>query len=264
MSTDQERQEQSRLLYEEGMAAAEKVDVSLSKKATRGQAWKIAFVVSCFAVGISLLLGSAVARSIVDVKAEQVASEERRKTEEKTTREAIAALQQANEELRGRGQQPIPQPSQMGDSEALVAAATARVLANLPAAPPVPTDEQIGRVLAAYMVTNPVVVSPQRIAQQVANYFAENPVEPEPGEKGDPGDKGERGDKGEKGDPGQKGDPGHTPTPEEIMAVFNEAAARNPSILCAGKGTFTEVVGFVRVPPENLPSERSFWTCLPG
>lgn len=261
MTHDEQRQEQTRLIYEEGMAAAEKVDVSLSKKATRGQAWKIAFVVSCFAVGISLLLSSAAARSIVDVKAEQVASEERRKTEEKTTREAIAALQQANEELRGRGQQPIPQPTQMGDSEALVAAATARVLANLPAAATAPTDEQIGRVLAAYMVTNPVAVSPQRIAQQVSNYFAENPVEPEPGEKGDPGD---RGEKGEKGDPGQKGADGHTPTPEEIMAVFNEAAARNPSILCAGKGTFTEVVGFVRVPPENLPSERSFWTCLPG
>lgn len=259
--TSEERQATVDQAYEDGVTAAEKMDASLGRKPSRGQVWKIGFVLSCFAIGVSLFLGTAAARSVVDIKAEQVASEEQRKAEQKRTREAITALQEANSDLQRRGQQPVPPPADMGGSEALVAAAAARVLANLPPAP-LPTDEQIGRALAAHFAVNPVAVSPQRVAQAVANYFAENPVEPgEQGEKGDQGDPGKPGDKGEKGD---TGDPGHTPTPEEIMAVFNQAAAQNPNILCAGKGTFTEVVGFVRVPPENLPSERSFWTCLPS
>lgn len=256
--TTEERREAVEQTYREGVAATEQVDKRLTVGRLRqGQAWKIAFVASCVVLAISLILNTAVARSVVDLRADQVAAQEARTAQEKRTQEAITALQEANDDLRRRGQQPVDQPSQLGDGEALVAAATARVLANLPAAP-LPTQEQIGTELARYFAANPVSVSPQRIAQQVANYFAENPVEPEQGE---PGEKGEKGDKG---DPGAKGVDGHTPTPEEIMAVFNQAAAQNPNLLCAGKGTFTEVVGFVRVPPENVPSERSFWTCLPG
>lgn len=259
--TTEERREAMEQTYREGVAATERVDKRLTAgRLRRGQAWKIAFVASCVVLAISLILNTAVARSVVDLRADQVAAQESREAEERRTREAITALQQANEDLRRRGQQPVDQPSQLGDGEALVAAATARVLANLPATPQ-PTSEQIAAELARYFAVNPVTVSPQRIAQQVASYFAENPVEPEQGEQGE---QGERGEKGDKGDPGAKGADGHTPTPDEIMAVFSEAAVQNPNLLCAGKGTFTEVVGFVRVPPENVPSERSFWTCLPG
>jgi len=47
------------------------------------------------------------------------------------------------------------------------------------------------------------------------------------------------------------------------MAVFNQAAAKNPDLLCAGKGKFTEVRGFVQVQPDIAPRERAFWVCLP-
>jgi hypothetical protein len=259
MTTD-ERQERTDQAYADGVAATQQMSVSLGKKPSRGQVWKIGFVLSCLVLGVSLLLGAAAAKSVVELKASQLAAEEARKTENEATSKAIKSLQEDNAKLQSRGQQPIQQPVDPNPSDALVAAATARVLANLPPAP-LPTDDQIGRALAAYFALNPVSVSPQWVAQQVSNYFVENPVEP--GEPGEKGDEGEPGKPGVDGKDGKDGVDGHTPTPDEIMAVFNAAAASNPNILCAGKGTFTEVVGFVRVPPENLPSERHFWTCLP-
>jgi hypothetical protein len=258
--TTEEREVAADQALEDGMAAVERMDASLSRKPSRGQVWKIGFVISCFVLALAMVLSSATARSVVDLKAAQVASDESRAKAEEATRKAIESLQEANRELQQRGQRTIDQPDDLDSSETFIAAATARVLANLPPAP-TPTDDQVGRVLAAYFAVNPVTVSPARIAAEVEAYFESNPVEPERGEKGDTGDPGEPGRPGVDGKDGQ---PGHTPTADEIMAVFNDAAARNPNILCAGKGVFTEVVGIVRVPPENLPSERSFWTCLPG
>lgn len=262
--TDEERQERTDQAYADGVAATQQMSVSLDKKPSRGQVWKIGFVLSCLVVAVSLLLSTAASKSVVELKATQLAAEETRKTDNEATRKAIESLQEDNAKLQSRGQQPIQQPIDPEPGDALVAAATARVLANLPATPPapLPTDDQIGRALAAYFALNPVSISPQRVAQQVSNYFLENPVEP--GEQGEKGDRGEQGEQGKPGVDGKNGLDGHTPTPDEIMAVFNAAAASNPNILCAGKGTFTEVAGFVRVPPENLPSERSFWVCLPG
>lgn len=259
--TTGERAEVADQALADGVAATRRMDDSLNRKPSRGQVWKIGFVISCFVLALAMVLSSATARSVVDLKAAQVASEANQKKTEETTRKAIESLQEANRELQQRGQRPIDQPDDLDSNETVIAAATARVLANLPAAPQ-PTDDQVGRVLAAYFANNPVSVSPSRIAAEVAAYFENNPIEPaERGEKGEPGTPGVDG---RPGVDGQDGQPGHTPTADEIMVVFNEAASRNPNILCAGKGVFTEVVGIVRVPPQSLPAERSFWTCLPG
>lgn len=262
--TTEQRAEVADQALADGVAATKRMDDSLNQKPSRGQVWKIGFVISCFALAAAMVLSSATARSVVDLKAAQVASDAARAKTDETTRKAIDSLQEANRELQLRGQQPIEQPDDLDSNETVIAAATARVLANLPAAP-APTDDQVGRVLAAYFAVNPVTVSPSRVAAEVEAYFENNPVEPaERGEKGETGEPGKPGEPGRPGVDGKDGQPGHTPTADEIMAVFNDAAARNPNILCAGKGIFTEVVGIVRVPPENLPSERSFWTCLPG
>lgn len=253
--TIEERADAADRALADGVAAATRMDASLDRKPSRGQVWKIGFVISCFAVAAAMVLSSATARSVVELKAAQVASEASRAKAEETTRKAIESLQEDNRKLQERGQRTVDQPDDLDASETVVAAATARVLANLPAAPP-PTDDQVGRTLAAYFAINPVYVQPSRIAAEVGAYFAANPAPTaEPGKDGADG---------KTGADGKDGQPGHTPTADEIMAVFNEAASRNPSILCAGKGVFTEVVGIVRVPPENIPSERSFWTCLPG
>lgn len=257
--TTEERREQAEVAYEAALEATTELD----RKPSRRQVWKIGLAIGALAIAFSLLLSSLAAQSVIELKATQTASERLDQEERDRTRKAIESLQESNRDLQARGQRPVDQPADVNGSDALVAAATARVLANLPAVQ-LPSADQIGAAVAAYFVNNPVNVSPWMVSTAVSNYFAENPVEPEqgePGQPGEPGKAGERGEKGEKGDPGVNG---HTPTPEEIMEVFNFAAANNPNLLCAGKGTFTEVTGFVRVPPENLPSERSFWVCLPG
>jgi hypothetical protein len=50
------------------------------------------------------------------------------------------------------------------------------------------------------------------------------------------------------------------------MAAFNQAAQENPSLLCAGKGTFTLVRGVLTIPDPDNPGEqkpRDIWTCEP-
>jgi hypothetical protein len=222
--------------HAEGVAAANTLGESLSHKADRRDVWKVA---------------------AVHLQAERTAERARVEAEQKSTRDAIGALEEANRDLRARGQQPVPPPPDLDSGEALVAAAAARVLANLPPAP-MPTDEQIGNAVASHLVSNPVIVSPVAISSQVSAYLNANP--PPAGEKGDRGDKGDQGDPG---NDGRDGVDGRAPTPEEIMAVFNQAAAQNPDLLCAGKGKFTEVRGFIQVPPDPAPQERAFWVCLP-
>lgn len=254
MSDASEHREVIETLHAEGVAAANHLGESLSHKANRRDVWGIAAVVGCLgaalAIGVSVLASS----QVVDLRAERTAEQAKTTAEQERTRQAISALEEANRDLRARGQQPVAPPDDLRAGDALVAAATARVLASLPPAPG-PTGEQVGNAVASYLVTNPVVVSPLAIASQVSAYLAANP--PPAGPAGEPGDVGAKGDQGE------PGEPGHTPSPEEIMAVFNQAAAQNPDLLCAGKGKFTEVRGFVQVPPDVVPQERAFWVCLP-
>ncbi len=257
MSDETDRRDVIEHVHAEGVAAANTLGETLSHKANRREVWRTAAIIACLGSALSIAVSVAANYQIVHLQAERTAEQSRAAAEQKSTREAIAALEEANRDLQRRGQQPVPPPPDLETGETLVAAATARVLASLPSAP-MPTDQQVGNAVASYMVTNPISVSPALIAGQVSAYLDANP--PPAGEKGDPG---EKGDQGEPGAPGVDGQAGHTPTPDEIMAVFNEAAAQNPDLLCAGKGKFVEVRGFVKVPPELVPQERAFWVCLP-
>lgn len=263
MSDESERREVIETVHAEGVAAANSLGESLSHKANRGDVWRVAVVVAILGAAVSIGVSYLANVQVVSLQAERTAEKARTDAEQKSTREAIAALEEANRDLQQRGQQPVSPPSDLQTGETLVAAATARVLANLPPAP-MPTAQQVADAVASYMIMHPVSVSPSLVAAQVSVYLDANP--PPAGEKGDPGtpgEKGDRGEKGDQGDPGLDGEDGHSPTPDEIMAVFNQAAAQNPDLLCAGKGKFTEVRGFVRIPPDVVPQERAFWVCLP-
>ena len=260
MSDTSDRRDDIRDMHTTGLAAATTIGEGLSRKVDRGEMRWLAVAAVCLAVAASVTIGIFATSQVIDLRAEQAAEHAKTEVEQQRTRESIETLKKANEELQRRGQQPVPPPPDLASEDTLVAAATARVLANLPAVPP-PSAEAVGNAVASYMAVNPVRVSPAAIAEQVATYLSVNvPPSGPTGEKGEPGQPGQPGEKGEKGDPGE---PGRTPTVDEIMAVFNQAAAQNPDILCAGKGRFTEVRGFIQVPPSSIPQERSFWTCLP-
>lgn len=257
VSDESERREVIETLHAEGVAAAHSLGESLSGKTNRADVWRIAGAVGCLMAALAIGVSWVAASQIVDLRAERSAEQAKAVEEQDRTRQAISALEEANRELQARGQQPVSPPAELQPEETLVAAATARVLANLPPAP-MPSHEQVGNAVASYFVTHPVSVPPSLVAAQVSAYLATNP--PAAGERGE---RGEPGKPGEKGDPGANGTDGRTPTPEEIMTVFNQAVAQNPDLLCAGKGKFTEVQGFVRVPPDLVPQERAFWVCLP-
>lgn len=261
--SDETRMERIEHAHADGVAAANTLGENLKRKANRGDVWRVAIVVACLGAAASIGISWASAHQTIELQAQRTAEQAKVEAEQKTTRDAISALEAANKDLQQRGQAPVAPPPDLQAGETLVAAATARVLASLPPAP-MPTKEQVGNAVASYLVTNPASVSPTLIANAVSAYLTANP--PAPGAKGEPGNKGDPGEPGAPGQPGQKGADGadgHTPTPEEIMAVFNQAAAQNPDLLCAGKGKFTEVRGFVQVPPNLVPQERAFWVCLP-
>lgn len=250
----EDRREATHDAYVTGVAAASTLGEGLGRKADRRDVWMIVASTGAIAVVMAVVLSWFSTQQIVDLKAQQTAQQARIDAEQERAREAIRSLQEANAELQRRGQQPVPPPADPASDEALVSAATAKVLASLPTTP-VPSADAVAAAVASHLILNPVQVPPAAIAKQVASYLTANPPPPGP--------PGERGEQGEPGTPGEKGDPGRVPTSEEIMSAFNAAVAQNPDVLCAGKGKFTEVTGFIRVPPENVPQERSFWTCLP-
>lgn len=251
-----------------GSAATQTVGQGLSRKTERAEVWRIALVVTIFGVAVSI--GVAVPAALQAARANAVAAAAQKAAEDNRTRaeEAFAAANQANEELKARGQQPVPVPAPREDNapETLVAAATARVLASLPGATRY-TDQDIGTALAAYFVGHPAAVPSEAVAASVASYLAAHPPPAGPiGEPGQTGSPGPTGEKGDRGDPGEKGDPGSPPTAAQIMAAFNAALLDNPSLLCAGKGTFTLVKGVLTVPDPDAPGAvvaRDIWTCEP-
>lgn len=163
-------------------------------------------------------------------------------------REAKASGDKANTELAARGQAtvPIPQPGQAADTEVIVSAATARVLASLPNLHP--TAAELGQAVARYVAANPIQApgpTPLQISTALAGYLATNP--PPKGERGETGatgktgDQGAKGDQGEKGDKGDRGEDGHTPTTEEIQAAFADYLRSHPDALCPRGGTFAQL-----------------------
>lgn len=261
--------------YVSGTAAAKSIGETLGRKADRPDVWKIALVVTligaAFSIGISVPAAISASRTQAQVAAaDQTARDSRDRAEE-----AYAAAALANEELKRRGQPPVPvpRPSEESTPETLVAAATARVLASLPEASSGASAQAVGQAVAAYLVANPPNVPAELVASRVADYLRVNPPPAGPsgtdgqdgrdGEAGVAGQKGDQGEQGEKGDPGV---PGQTPTSAEIMAAVNQAVADNPSLLCAGKGTFTLVRGVLTAPDPQQPGQtvaRDIWTCEP-
>ncbi len=159
--------------------------------------------------------------------------------------DAKAAGDRANEQLAARGQAPvpIPLPGQATDTDVIVSAATARVLAALPDARP--TAAELGGGIAQYFAANPITPpgpTPLQISTALAGYLATSP--PPSGPKGDSGENGQPGQPGQKGDPGDKGDtgePGRPPTSEEIQAAFASYLRDNPNALCPKGGVFAQL-----------------------
>lgn len=158
---------------------------------------------------------------------------------------------QANRTLEQRGQAPvpIPQPGQAPDTEVIVAAATARVLASLPE--PRPTATQLGQAVAQFLGEHPVQPgqpTPQQIAASLAGYFATSPPPSGPpgpsGKPGEPGQQGEQGKQGEQGDTGPQGPqgvPGPPPTEEQIQQAFADYLRAHPEALCPNGGTYSQI-----------------------
>jgi hypothetical protein len=255
-------------------AAAKSIGSALTRKANTGYVWKAAFVVAVFAIAISVGISSIALNQIADQRAAVTAQQQAQAEIKKRADDAYAAAVAANEQLKQRGQQPVPvpKPTDTQTADTIVAAATARVLASLP--PTVstpPTAASIAAAVAGYFAANPVPqVTPTQIANAVAAYLAANPprngAEGQPGAAGTPGADGAPGATGPAGPKGDKGDPGPPPTEQQIMDAFNSAAASNPSILCAGKGTFTQLDGVRVDDPSNPLGHKSvtIWTCIPN
>lgn len=156
--------------------------------------------------------------------------------------EAKDAGDKANRELAARGQAtvPIPQPGQAADTEVIVSAATARVLASLPNLHP--GGAELGQAVARYVAANPIQApgpTPLQISTALAGYLATNP--PPAGPRGETGEPGKTGDEGPKGDKGDRGEDGHTPTTEEIQQAFADYLRDHPDALCPKGGVFAQL-----------------------
>lgn len=248
-----------------GLAASRTVGGALSRKADRTDVWKMVAVGGLFAAAVAIAVSVPAAISAADTRAVASAAQQTGNESRQRAEQAYAAAQLANEELKRRGQEPValPAPSEDNGPETLVAAATARVLASLPEG--ATYDAQaLGRAVASYFLANPVTVPPELVSSRVAEYLQRNP--PPAGEAGTDGKDGKDGVDGKDGDPGEKGDTGPPPTGAEIMAAFSQAAQENPSLLCAGKGSFTLVRGVLTRPNPDNPAEQipqDIWTCVP-
>lgn len=156
----------------------------------------------------------------------------------------------ANRQLAARGQQPvpIPAPGRADDTDVLVAAATAKVLAQLPKT--MPTSAELGQSVADYFQQHPVVPAgptPTELAASLAGYFATHPPPPGP-----------TGPQGVPGQNGTNGQDGHTPTEAEIQQDFADYLASHPEALCPNGGTFTMVNGLI----SSDGTTYSGWLCV--
>lgn len=252
-------------------AAAKSIGNALGRKANTAYVWKAAFIVSVFAVAASVGISSIALTQIAQQRAAIAAAQSAQTEIRKRADDAYAAAQIANDQLKQRGQQPVPvpKPTDTQTADTIVAAATAKVLASLP--PTVstpPTAASIAGAVAGYFAANPPPgVSPTQIANAVAAYLAANPPPGgNPGPPGPAGPAGETGPAGPQGSQGATGPAGPEVTAQQIMDAFNAAAAKNPSILCAGKGTFTQLDGVRVDDPSNPLGHKSvtIWTCIPN
>ncbi|WP_116206216.1 hypothetical protein [Amycolatopsis circi] len=152
---------------------------------------------------------------------------------------AKAAGEKANSELQARGQPtvPIPDPGSAPDPTVIAQAATAQVLASLSGRYVPFTD--LGPAIARYFAANPVTPagpSPQQLFDSISAYYQANP--PTPAKDGKPGADGANGQDGANGKDGKDG---HTPTAEEIQAIFADYLRQHPEALCPNGGQFAQI-----------------------
>lgn len=215
------------------------------------------------AIGTYVWLGPQLDALRTAQTATRAAADEIRRIAEEAALDAGAA----NNELAQRGQEqvPVPAPGEASDSEVLVAAATARVLAALPDSQPV-TAGAIAAEVANYLTRNPpTAVGPTmgQIADAVAAYLQANP--PPRGQDGQDGRDGDDGDDGRdgvtppcmsepnqcRGEDGQDGEAGRTPTADEIRAALDAYFVDNPIPPCP-PGTSLQPVTFGVAGPEGV------------
>jgi hypothetical protein len=207
------------------------------------------------------------APQINELRTEQTATRAAADEVRRIADEAAADAAAANAELASRGQEqvPVPAPGEASDSEVLVAAATARVLASLPDSQPV-TAGAIAAEVANYLTRNPPTpVGPTmgQIADAVAAYLQANP--PPRGQDGQDGRNGDDGADGRdgvtppcmsepnqcRGEDGEDGQDGPPPTAEEIRAALDAYFVDNPIPPCP-PGTSLQPVQFGVAGPEGV------------
>jgi hypothetical protein len=221
--------DRSRQIARETRSAAEILSAAVPREARRQSAdvtWRIAVFGVLLALVVSGGLGFAavfIARSAASaVVSEQIAREAdaaQAKTQQATTDQAIQQLSDSNAQLQARGQAPVAPPANTASSsDALVAAATARVLAALPTQP---TTAEIGQMIALAVAAQPVPgPTSTQLSSAVASYLAAHPAPA--------GAPGQPGDTGAKGDTGPQGDRGPGPTADEIQAAVTAYLQANP------------------------------------
>ncbi|WP_372672964.1 hypothetical protein [Amycolatopsis kentuckyensis] len=223
------------LLREEAADSAEKVSREFWR---RYWPW-IAFGMATLAIIVSVIVSVTVGPALSGLYARQDSQDAAISYLRSQADAAKTAGDRANAELsrRGQAQVPIPNPGQASDTDVIVSAATARVLASLPSVRP--TAAELGAGIARYVADNPITVpgpTPMQISASLAGYLATNP--PPAGPTGAAGRDGQQGPKGDKGD---RGEQGPAPTTEQIQDAFASYLREHPEALCPKGGTFAQV-----------------------
>lgn len=220
------------------------------------------------AVPLSIAGARTQARTDASQDARAAALEQSQKEDRARADDAYSAAQEANAELKRRGQEPVPVPKPEGTDSAqdtLVAAAVAGTLAALPKTSRGPSAAELGRAVATYMASNPAPgPSARQIAAAVAAWLQAHP--PADGTDGRDGQDGPTGPGGPTGPTGPQGPAGPAPTAEEIQAAVAAELADNPGVLCTSTGgTWTRLDNVVidADPSVTLDATTAtVWACV--
>lgn len=143
--------------------------------ARQGRLWGI--ITLALALLISFLAGGLAVNTKLatsaDISAIRVAEQQRQQQVDN----ALDKLNQANKVLESRGQPPIPTPPAGDPNDAITAAVTARVIAQLP---PAPTAQQVADAIAPAVTASVVGPSQAELAGLVAAYYQAHPPQPGP------------------------------------------------------------------------------------
>lgn len=259
--TEPEQQLDKALIAVETMQ--DNMDHRIDAKPSRREVIRLAVIVaivvavlgSAVSIGVSVLAFGQATRTAAD----QASDRADLKQNQNLAKQAFDAATAANAQLSARGQAPvqIPPPDPSDPTPTIVAAAAARVLAQLPQAP---TAAQVAQQLAADQALNPPAPSPSAVITIVADYLAGHPAP-----AGPTGQQGVEGKQGVPGAEGRAGADGHTPTAQEIRDAMCPAATGQlgtASKLTSEDGTTYTIYGCIveSVPPPVItttPTEPS-------